>query len=142
MIEQITSFRGMRILIGTAALVIIIAGIYLAQSVLVLVLISFFLALLGTPSVLWLKEKRIPSAFAVLIVMAGMIIILIIIGAQIGVSISNFLDELPLLQTRLQEQVMELSAFLRSKGYSGTQKFLMDYVNPEAVMKLTAGLLS
>jgi AI-2 transport protein TqsA len=140
--EKNNSNSGIHILVGAAAFVIIIAGIYLAQSVVVLLLVSFFLALLGIPPVLWLKEKRIPSAFAVLIVMAVMIIILIIIGAQIGVSISNFLDELPLLQTRLQEQVMELSAFLRSKGYSGTQKFLLDYVNPEAVMKLTAGLLS
>jgi AI-2 transport protein TqsA len=36
MIEQITSFRGMRILIGAAALVIIIAGVYLAQSVFII----------------------------------------------------------------------------------------------------------
>jgi AI-2 transport protein TqsA len=142
MIEQITSFRGMRMLIGAAALVIIIAGIYLAQSVVVLLLISFFLALLGTPPVLWLKAKRIPSAFAVLIVMAGMIIIILLVGAQIVSSFSNFTDELPLLQSRIREQVLELSTLLRSKGFSGTQKYLLDYVNSEAIINLTAGLIS
>ncbi len=142
MTEQSNPFRGMRILVGAAAFVIIIAGINVAQSVVVLFLVSFFLALLGTPSVLWLKQKRIPSAVAVLMVMAVMIIILILIGAQIGSSISSFSDELPLLQTRIREQVLELSALLRSKGFSGTQKVLLDYINPEAVMKLTAGLLS
>ena len=61
MIDQINSSRGMRVLFGLAATVIIIAGIYLAQSVVVLFLLSFFLALLGTPLVLWLKKKRVPS---------------------------------------------------------------------------------
>ncbi len=142
MTEQSNSFRGMRFLIGAAAFVIIIAGINLAQSVVVLFLLSFFLALLGTPPVLWLKKKSVPSGFAVLIVMAGMIIIIILISAQIGSSFSSFLDELPLLQSSLREQVLELSAFLRSKGFSGTQKLLLDYVKPEVLLKLTANLLS
>jgi len=142
MTEQINSSRGMRTLVGVAALVIIIAGVSLAQSIVVLLLFSFFLALLGTPPVLWLKEKHIPSGFAVLIVMAGMIIIIILIGAQIGSSFSGFLDELPLLQSRIREQVLELSAYLRSKGFSGTQKLLLDYVKPEVLLKLTANLLT
>ena len=142
MAEQNNSSRGIRILISVAALVIIIAGISLAQSVVVLLLISFFLALLGTPPVLWLKEKHIPSGVAVLIVMTGMIIILILIGIQIGTSFSSFSDELPLLQLRIREQVLELSAFLRSKGFSGTQKFLLDFVKPESIMKLTAEMLT
>ncbi len=142
MTEQIISNHVMRVLIYSVSFVVIIAGIYLAQSVVVLFLVSFFLALLGTPPVLWLKEKRVPSVFAVIIVMAVMIIILILIGAQIGSSISNFSDELPALQTRVREQVLELSVVLRSKGYPGTQKILLDYVNTEALMKFTAGLLA
>lgn len=133
---------GIDILIGTAAIVVIIAGINLAQSVVVLLLISVFLALLGTPAVLWLKEKRLPSIIAVLIVMTVMVIILILIGAQIVTSISNFSDELPLLQSSIKEQLLELSVFLKSKGFSGTQKLLMNYINPEALIKLTAGLVS
>src|SRR3989339_772928 len=142
MSEQSDSFCGMHILVGVAALVIIIAGISLAQSVVVLLLVSFFLALLGTPPVLWLKEKRIPSGFAVSIVMAGMIIILILIGAQIGSSFSSFSDELPLLQSRIREQVLQLIVLLKSKGLVVEEKFFLEYVNPEAIMKLTAGLLS
>ena len=142
MTEKINSFRGFSILVGAAAFVIIIAGVYIAQSVIVLLLISFFLALLGTPPVLWLKEKRIPDVFAVFIVMAGMIIIIILVGAQIGSSFSSFSDELPRLQLRIREQALELSALLRSKGFSGTQKYLLDYVNSEAIMDLTAGLIA
>jgi predicted PurR-regulated permease PerM len=142
MTNQSNSFDGMRILVCAAAFVIIIAGINLAQSVVVLFLISFFLALLGTQPVLWLKEKHIPSGFAVLIVMAVMIIILLLIGAQIGTSVNSFSDELPLLQSRIREQVLELNVLLKSKGIVVNEKFFLEYVNPEAIMRLTAGLLS
>lgn len=133
---------GIRILVSVAALVIIIAGINLAQSVVVLFLVSFFLALLGTPPVLWLKEKHIPSGFAVSIVMIIMIIIVILIGAQIGSSLSGFSDELPLLQLRVREQVLGLCESLKYKGILVSDKFFLDYINPEAIMQLTARLLS
>jgi len=142
MIEQNNFSRGTRILVSTAALVIIIAGISLAQSVVILFIVSIFFALLGAPPVLWLKEKHVPSGFAVLIVMAGMVIILILIGAQIGSSVNNFSDELPLLQSRIKEQVKELSVLLTSKGFVVKEKFFLEYMNPEAIMKLTAGLLT
>ena len=58
------SFKVVRVLISVAAIVIIIAGINLAQSVVVLFLVSFFLASLGIPPLLWLKEKHIPTGFS------------------------------------------------------------------------------
>jgi len=134
--------RGIQILVGAAAFVIIIAGICLAQSVVVLIIVSVFFALLGTPPVLWLKEKRVPSGIAVLIVMAVMIIVIVLIGAQIGSSLSSFSDELPLLQSRIREEVVGLCASLKLKGIIITDKFFLDYIKPEAIMKLTAGLLS
>ena len=142
MTEQSNSFHGIRILVGAAALVIIIAGLNLAQTVVVLFLVSFFLAILAAQPVLWLKEKHVPSALAVLIVMTGMIAIIILIGAQIGASVSRFSDELPLLQSSIREQVLDLSSFLRSKGMSGTQKILLEYIKPEVILNLTAGLVT
>jgi AI-2 transport protein TqsA len=135
-------FKGIHILVSVAAIVIIIAGINLAQSVVVLFLVSVFLALLGTPPLLFLKEKRIPSGLAVLIVMSAMIIIIVLIGAQIGSSVSSFLDELPLLQLQIREQALELGKLLANKGIIVKDKFFLEYINPEAVMILTAGLLS
>lgn len=142
MAVPINSSRAMHILISTAAFVIIIAGVSLAQSIVVLFLISFFLALLGTPPVLWLKEKHIPSGFAVFIVMTVMIAIILLISVQIGSSFRGFISELPALQTRIQEQVLELTALLKSKGIVVNKKFFLEYVNPEAIMKLTADLLT
>jgi len=142
MTEQIKSFRGLRLLLIAAALVIIIAGINQAQSALVFFLVSVFLAVIGTPSVLWLTRKRIPSIVAVLIVVAGMITILLSIGALVGSSLNNFYNGLPFYQTRIQAQLLELKALLASKGIAVTDTILLEYVNPAAVMRLTAGLLA
>ncbi len=142
MINETDSSRGMRVLFGLAAVVVIMAGVYLAQSVVILFLLSFFLALLGTPLVLWLKKKRVPSTIAVLIVMAIIVIIIVLIGAQITSSFSGFSEELPKLQSLLREQITELVALLKSKGLTVKDKFLLEYINPEAILKLTAGLLT
>lgn len=142
MAEQINSHRGTRYLVIAAALVIIIAGITQARSVVVLFLVSIFLAILGAPPVLWLERKRLPSLVAVLLVMAGMITILLIAGALVGASLNSFSNSLPFYQTRIQEQLLDFKALLASKGIAVTDRIFLDYINPGSVMSLTAGLLA
>ena len=142
MTEENNSDRGMRFLVIAAALVIIIWGINQAQSVLVSFLVAFFFAIIGTPPVLWLERKRIPSVVAVLLVVAVMIIILLIAGAIVGASINRFYTKLPVYQNRLQEQVSAVSAFLSNRGIQGMEKILLGYFNPVAVMNLTARLIA
>ncbi len=137
-----TYVRGIHILTGMAAIIIIIAGVNLAQSVVVLLLISIFLALIGTPTVLWLERKHIPSLASVAIVVTIMVIVLLMIGALVGTSLKSFSDALPLYQLRIQEQITELETMLTSKGVTGTDKIVLKYVNPETVMSLTASLLA
>jgi len=134
--------RGIRFLVIAAALVIIIMGINQAQSVLVSFLVAVFFAILGTPPLLWLERKRIPAVVAVLLVVAGMITILLIVGAIVGASINSFYTELPVYQTRLQEHAAAFQSFLATKGIRGMDKVLLGYINPAAVMSLTARLLA
>jgi AI-2 transport protein TqsA len=142
MADQSNALSGTRFLVIAAALVIIIYGINQAQSVVALTLVAVFLALIGTPPVFWLERKRVPSLVAVMIVMAGMITLLLTIGAVVGTSLSTFSDALPLYQARLHEQVLALKALLASKNIVITDKVLLEYLNPGAVMSLTAGLLT
>jgi predicted PurR-regulated permease PerM len=140
--EQSSPRRKTHVLVIVAALVIIVFGISQAQSVLVLLLVSVFLAVLGTPAVLWLERKKVPNAVAVLAVIAGMIAVLLVIGALVGASLASFSASLPQYQSRLQEQMVALKELLASKGVTITDKILTDYVNPAAVMSLTAVLLA
>jgi AI-2 transport protein TqsA len=142
MMDQINSHHGTRFLVSAGAFVIIVYGIFLEQSVIALLLLSVFLALLGTPPVLWLKRKHLPSLGAVLIIMVGMIALLVIIGGVLGVSLSTFSDALPSYQKRLHEHILTLRIFLAGKGIVITEKALFEYFNPVAVMSLTAGFIT
>ena len=141
MTEQSNSQRGIRFLVIAAALVIIIGGINQAQSVLVSFLVAVFLAMLGTPPVLWLERKRIPSVVAVLLVVTGMIVVLLVVGGLVGTSLNGFIDALPSYQQRIQEQISVLKSLLVKKGIRVTDKMLFEYVNPGALMKLAIGML-
>jgi len=141
MTEQKEFPRGTRYLIIAAALVIIIGGVYQAQSVLVSFLVAAFLAMLGTPSVLWLEWKRVPSVVAVLLVVTGMIVVLLIVGSLVGTSLNSFSDALPSYQQRIQEQVLVLKEELAKKGIRVTDKLLLEYINPEAGIKLFVGMI-
>ncbi len=134
--------NGTRFLVIAAAIVVIIYGINQAQSVVSLFLVSVFLTLLGTPAVLWLERKRIHTFLAVMIVMTCMIALLVGVGGVVGASLSSFSDSLPLYQKRLQDQAFAFRGTLAAKGFVITDKVLLDYLNPGAVMSLTAGLLS
>lgn len=142
MTEQNNSQQGIRFLVIAAALVIILVGINQAQSVLVSFLVAVFFAIIGTPPVIWLQRKRIPSVVAVLVVVSGMIAILLIVGAIVGASVNSFYTELPVYQARLQEQVSAFQSFLATKGIRGMEKVLLGYINPVAVMNLTARLFA
>lgn len=134
--------RGMSFLVAAAALVIIIGGVNQARSVLVSVLVAVFLAMLATPPLLWLERKRVPSVAAVLLVVAGMVAILLGVGAIVGASISGFSAELPGYQARIQTDVADLQALLANRGIRGVDRVLLGYLNPGSVMNLTARLLA
>ncbi|MDD5224137.1 MAG: AI-2E family transporter [bacterium] len=130
-----------RVLVVAAAIVFIVWGISQAQSVLVPCLVAVFLAMLGTPPVLWLERKRVPAIVAVLIVVTGMVTVLLIAGGLVATSLNGFLDALPSYQQRIQEQILALKALLARKGMRITDKMLLEYVSPAAMLKLAVGML-
>jgi len=132
---------GTRFLLIAAALIIIIWGLNQAQSALVSSLVSVFLALLGTPLVLWLERKHVPSVAAVLLVVAGMMSVLLLVGLLVGTSLSGFSAAMPAYQERMQAEAASLAALLAGHGVPVTEKVLLEYLNPAAVMKLFVGLL-
>lgn len=134
--------HGTNYLVIAASLVILIWGVVQAQSVLVLMLVAIFLAIIGAPPVLWLKEKRIPSVIAVLVVLVCMVSILLMIGGIVGTSIAHFSDNISFYQQRIQEEGNAMREFMASKGFIIKDTTMLEYVNLGAVMSLTAGLLS
>ncbi|HAK60655.1 MAG TPA: hypothetical protein DCO77_09770 [Nitrospiraceae bacterium] len=134
--------QGSRILFVLAGLVIVVWGIHAAQSVLLPFLVAIFLAVIGASPVIWLEKKRVPSVVAVLLVVAGMVGVLLVMAALVGTSVTAFSDALPLYQKRLQEMTALSLTWLSGMGIDISDKLLLKHVDPGAIMRLIARMLS
>ena len=133
--------RGTRILIIIGMFAIISISIKQAQAPLEWFLFTIFLAVIGTPPVLWLERKRVPYIVAVLLVVAGMAIVLLVIGVLVGASLNKFYIDLPSYHALLQKRISSLQALLAANGITITDSFLVHQIDPEAVKRLTASAL-
>jgi len=132
---------GTRILVIIGMLAIISISIKEAEAFLEWLLFAVFLAILGTPQVLWLERKRIPYVAAVLLVVAEMAAVLVVIGVLLGTSLNSFYTDLPNYRALLQNRVSSLQAYLAANGITITDSLLVHQIDPEAVKRLTASLL-
>jgi predicted PurR-regulated permease PerM len=140
--ENIKQSAGGRFLVTAAAFVIVIAGMRAAESILVPFLIAVFIAVICLPSLSWLKNKGVPSALALLIVIAGISIIGMLMTALIGTSLDNFSKDLPFYQARLKEKSQLFISWVSQTGISIPEQKILDAFNPGAAMNLAAGILS
>jgi AI-2 transport protein TqsA len=142
MTEQNDLRRGTRILIIIGMLAIISISIKEAQSTLAWLLFAVFLAIIGTPPLLWLERKRVPYKVAVLLVVAGIATSLVVIGVLVGASLNSFYTDLPSYQALLQKRILLLQAFLASHGITITDSLLVNQIDPKVVERWTFSLLS
>ncbi len=136
------SFQGIRFLLITASLVVIIAGLRTAAPVLLPFLFSLFLAILSLPLLVWLQAKRVPTTLAVLITVVINIALLVAIILAVGSSIQGFTQEAPKYAHRLQEMAAALLTWLQSKGIHVSPDRARDVMNPGTVMSLVGQMFN
>jgi predicted PurR-regulated permease PerM len=129
-----------QIWITLAAMVVLIAGLRAAESIVVPFLVSGFLAVITFPIVEWLTRRRIPVVVAVLLVLAAVVALLMGLGAVVGQAAQSFSRNLPGYEERLTERVAGLRTWLASTGWQIPS--VDELVDISAVFGLTATLLS
>ena len=132
----------LRLLLGTASFIIIIAGMKASAELLVPFLLSAFIAILCAPPIFWLEEKKLPTVAAVSIVVSLIVLAGTLISAVVGASISDFADQLPEYQERLQADKAQLIDWLNGKGINTPTQILTEQLNPSAIMELVKNILS
>ena len=125
-----------------AGLVIVIAGMREAQSILLPFLISVFLAVVGAPPMLWLKRVGVPASLAVLLIVAGMVGLGFGLGALIGTSVNDFSTNLPGYQARLQQESSAVIEWFDEVGVDLDPSLVFEFVNPGAAMSMAARTLT
>ena len=142
MSDQSSPSQAWFFLITAAGFVIVVAGMRAAQSILVPLLVSAFLAVISASPVFWLQRKRVPAPMAVLLVVLAALGLSLGFGALIGSSLEDFSEALPRYQTRLLEEVGPGVQWLQSLGIQLSDDTLLKYIDPGASMRLVAKMLT
>lgn len=134
--------QGVRFLLIAALLVVVIAGLQAAGSVLLPFLLSLFLATLSLPLLVWLQGKRVPTALAVLLTVLINISVLAAIVLIVSGSVEGFTREAPKYADRLQQMSTSVVDWLQSRGIDIPDEMVRDAINPGAVMALVGQMFN
>ena len=147
--ETKTSQVGSRLLLTIACLIILIAGLQAAESVVVPFLLAVFLSMLGMPPLVWLRNRGLPNALALLIVVLGFVVALVGLGAIVGGSVNSFRETLPQYEERIETLVESAEAQLASMEILENldisfefSTIVSDYINPGRVLEYSGTLIS
>lgn len=104
------------VVIIIASLIIIIAGIMNAVTMVNAFLMSLFLSIICAQPIRWLKSKKVPQALSIFIVIFGITIIFVAFSDIIVRSLSSFSQKSPVYEQNLKEMEMAVFDFFKVKG--------------------------
>ncbi len=131
----------LRVLLGAACCVIILAGMKAIAPLLNMVLLAWLMAYSITPFPNWLMRKRVPSALAVLITLLLVVIGGITVASLLGLSIAGLIQQLPTYQADLTALRDNVIGFLAGRGIDLSKIKTLDIFSPGRLIQLTSSVL-
>lgn len=109
--------RSTSLIVSLAAIVIILAGIKYAESIISPLLVALFITAISGPAMMWLTQKKIPPALAVTIIILAILIIGFFISSVLSTSLNEFSKNLPNYQERLHAITATLLTAVKQAGF-------------------------
>ncbi len=120
-------------IVKLAAIVIIIAGLIAAKSIVIPILLAIFITILTSPLLLWLQEKGLNNAFSLIGVLVLLIIVMSLLGWLISTSLNDFASNLPLYEAKLRVTLDSLVTYAHEKGYEFSDAPITEFINPTKI---------
>ena len=139
--EQKTN-TSLKALLVMACLVVIMAGVKAASSMIVPFLLSLFIAMACNPLINWGSRYRIPRAFSVVLVILLMVIFGFILAGLVGQSMNEFSKSSPIYTQKLTQEFSWLTEQLSRFSINIDPQQLLSYLDPGMAMNLASNLLS
>ncbi len=131
--------RGSRFLLTAACVVVVIAGLKAAGSLVLPVLVAGLLAIVCIPPMRRLQGWGVPAVLAIVVIGAVAILVVVLITVVVGNSISNFTASLPEYRERLDAMLGGVLGWLDGHGIAVSgDKRLTDMLDSAALMGLVA----
>lgn len=131
-----------RTILVLAAMVVIIAGMKQAASLIVPFLLSVFIAVLCFPMMLSLQKRGFGQSISLFLVIVLVFVIGLAIAMLIGSSVDDFSRNLPVYQMRITQQWQTLIQWLAMQDVVLSADYLNTSLDPKAAMRMVASILS
>ena len=125
-----------------SAIVICLAGIKIAASIVVPFLLSLFVAIICNPAINFLQERKIPRALAIIAVILFIFSLFVVLGGIIGSSVNAFREALPVYEAQLSRDIDWLITWMENRNLSISMREVREYFDPSKVMALVTSTLT
>jgi len=124
-----------------ASIIIVLAGVKSAASIIVPLLLSLFIAIILAPFYSALNKKRIPESLSMLIVIFTLITVLLLMGILIGSSVQDFTSNIPTYEAKLNSYLVSLISLLSNFGVEIPEQDLKTLFDPNLIFTYAANTL-
>ena len=124
-----------------ASIIIILAGLMQAQSIVIPILLSLFISIVCTQPILWLAKKKVPFTLAVFMVLIGILLIFLLIGGLMGESLTEFAKDAPKYEVQLKNVVNDSMDKLNQMGINIRSDQLLQIMEPKKILNFTANMV-
>lgn len=129
-------------LVGIASLIIILAGLKAAETIVIPIMLALFVGIICTPPLHFLTRKKVPPILAILIIMAFLVVFGSLLGLVVGNAIDSFISRLPEYQRRLEAEMVSLLPHLEAWGVPVSSEQVLEEFNPSLLMDWVGKALS
>jgi len=105
-----------KFLIVFAAFVIVVSGLKMASSLVVPFLLAVFIAMIVSPLLAWLKQRRVPGSVAILLIISLILAIGLVLAAVVGSSVDSFRQDIPVYSAKLSVISESIQQGLSQRG--------------------------
>jgi len=140
--EQSALSPTLRLLLGVACFVVVVAGMKAATEILVPFLLSSFIAILCAPALMWLESRRVPTTLAVILVVLVVLVSIGGLSVVMATSVNSFARQVPAYQASLQGEISMVTNWLAQHGVELSQQMVREQVNPGKVMDMVSKVVT
>ena len=129
-------------IISIAALIIIIAGVIYAKSIITPILLALFISVICAQPISWIEKKGIPRWLALIIVIFGLIVIFFGFTFLIGGTLTSFSGNLSKYESTLTAISNSFIQFLNDKGLNIQIDQISNIIQPAKILEFTGKALN
>ncbi|PJG84140.1 AI-2E family transporter [Caviibacterium pharyngocola] len=129
-----------RLLVGIAALVIILAGIKSASEIVVPFLLSLFIAIICSPIINFMTKRKVPHWLAITLLFVMILVIFFFLAGLINSTAREFTQSIPQYKVLLSQRLSDILALAAKYNlpFSVSREQIMEHFDPSVLMNFVS----